>query len=107
MKTLFIDNLELKIGSNQLENQVLIDKMEDKHTWFHIDNLPSAHLTIPVSFENLKKKDIHRIALELKKNSKYKKYNSISVIYTHRDSLKLTNTPGKVFITGKKQSIKV
>ena len=55
MKTLFIDNLELKIGSNQLENQVLIDKMEDKHTWFHIDNLPSAHLTIPVSFENLKK----------------------------------------------------
>ena len=107
MKNFTIDGIEVKIGSNQLENQQLIDEMEPEHSWFHIEEYPSAHLTIPVSFKDLKKQTLYYIALELKKNSKYKKVNCISVIYTHRKSLKLTNTPGKVFVTGKINAIKV
>lgn len=107
MKILNINDIELKIGSNQQENQQLIDEMEPEHSWFHIDNLPSAHLVIPLSYLKLDNRTLYAIALELKKNSKYKKYNSLSIIYTHRKSLKLTNTPGKVFITGKINTIKV
>ena len=107
MKTLTINDINVKIGVNQLENQELIDAMEPEHTWFHIEHLPSAHLTIPVSFKKLKKQNLYYIALELKKNSKYKKTNNISVIYTHRNCLKLTDTPGKVIVTGKINTINV
>lgn len=107
MKILNINDIELKIGSNQQENQQLIDEMEPEHSWFHIDNLPSAHLVIPLSYIKLDKHTLYAIALELKKNSKYRGHNSLSIIYTHRKSLKLTNTPGKVFITGKINKIKV
>ena len=81
--------------------------MEPEHSWFHIENVPSAHLVIPVSYLKLDKRTLYVIALELKKNSKYKKCNSLSVIYTHRKSLKLTTTLGKVFVTGKINTIKV
>lgn len=107
MKILSINDLVLKIGSNQEENQELMDKMEPEHTWFHIENLPSAHLVIPISFTKLDKDTLYLIALKLKINSKYKKCNSVSVIYTHRKSLKLTNTPGKVIIKNKPMKIKV
>jgi len=106
MKILNINGLEIKIGSNQFENQELIDNMEHNHTWFHIDNLPSAHLVIPVSYKNLSKKELYLIALELKKNSKYSKDNNIPIIYCHRESIKSTSTPGKVLIIGKKNIIK-
>ena len=107
MKILIINDIEVKIGSNQLENQLLIDEMDPDHSWFHIEDVPSAHLVIPISYLKLDSKTLYLIALELKKNSKYKKMNFITVIYTHRKSLKLTTTPGKVFVTGKINTIKV
>lgn len=107
MKNISVDGIEITIGQNQDENQRLLEEMKPEHSWFHIENLPSAHLTIPISYETIKKQSIYRIALELKKNSKYKKENNISVIYTHRKHLKLTNTPGKVITQNKIQRIKV
>ena len=53
MKILLINDIEVKIGSNQLENQLLIDEMDPEHSWFHIENVPSAHLVIPVSYLKL------------------------------------------------------
>ena len=51
---------------------------------------------------------IHKNPVECKieKYNYEESTNNISVIYTHRNSLKLTNTPGKVFVTGKINTIK-
>ena len=107
MKTFTIHDIPVTMGQNKFENSEIVQKMEPDHTWFHLDGLPSAHITIPIDYDKISKSALYQIALSLKQNSKHKKQNNVTVIYTHRKSLKLTNTPGKVFIQGKSKTIKV
>jgi len=105
MKFISVNDIKITIGSNQNDNDVLFDLAEDNDLWFHVNNLPSAHLW--VKFTDFDKNTLYRIALELKKNSKYKKYNNISVIYAPKSSLKKTDKLGCIQIVGKSKKIKV
>jgi predicted ribosome quality control (RQC) complex YloA/Tae2 family protein len=98
MIKLTIDGIEIMIGKNKFENQEILSNMNNKDTWFHIYNLPSPHLMAIGSYKNFSKKQLYLIALELKKNSKYKKINNIEIMYTLRENIILTNTPGKVIV---------
>ena len=106
MKKIEIDNYEIKIGQNKHENQFLLENMSDEFTWFHLKNFPSAHLWINQNWKNLTKKQIYECAVQLKKLSKYRKYNNIEIIYTLGKNLKKTKTPGLV-LTSKTYTIKV
>jgi len=99
MKLMTFDVLyTIQIGQNQEENDKLVKSMEPKHTWFHLSDFSSPHLVINVDYEDLTKEKIYRIACILKKNTKYRKENYVSIDYTHRENLILTETPGTVLL---------
>ena len=106
MKKSKIDIYDIVLGQNRDENQSLLEAMNLEHTWFHIKDFPSAHLWINVNYNELSKSQIYRCALELKKNSKFKKWNNIEIIYTLGKNLQLTNKAGTVF-ANKTKKIKV
>ena len=106
MKNIIIDGYNIKIGQNKNENQLLLETMEQNYTWFHIKDYPSAHLWVEDDFNKISKNLLYKCALELKKNSKFKKWNNVEIIYTLGKNLTLTNTPGLV-ITKKTKTIKV
>ena len=70
MKTVLLDDYQIKIGQNRDENELLLNTMPDNFTWFHIKDYPSAHLWIEEDFNKLTKNQIYRCALELKKSGK-------------------------------------
>lgn len=105
MKYISVNDIKITIGSNENDNDLLFDLAEENDLWFHVEDLPSAHLW--VKFRDFDKKTIYLIALQLKKNSKYKKYNNISIIYGPKSSLKKTDKLGCLEIVGKLKKIKV
>ena len=107
MKTGNIEGIDIIIGKNKLENQELLLTMKDDDTWFHIYNFPSPHLIALGSYKDFSKKQIYLIALELKKNTKYKKTNNIKIMYTLRKNIILTETPGMVNVEGRINLISV
>ena len=111
MKTIevFEMQLQLQIGSNSSENDRLFDEANDGDVWFHVSNLPSPHMWLANPDINIisNKQKLYRIALELKKNSKYKKHNMVNIVYTTKDKLRKTDTPGTLIIEGKSKYINV
>ena len=105
MKSLTISNIDIKIGSNVSENDALFDLAEENDIWFHVDGMPSAHMWVPEC--ELTKQQLYMVALELKKSSKYKKMNNISIIYATKANIKKGDTLGTIIITGKSRKIKV
>lgn len=94
--------LTFQIGKNAVENTELIHRADDMDVWFHIKGVPSAHLIFSNSdsldLEYLRKRGIiYRLALELKKGSKYRKSNNIEVIYSYVKDIKPQPKPGLVF----------
>lgn len=106
MKVYTYKDIELRIGSNALDNESLFNNANDDDTWFHVYSFPSAHMwmngTIP---EN--KNTLYQIALQLKKKSKYKKISGLPIIYTTKKNLTKTETPGTFWISGKSHIITV
>ncbi len=99
MKLMTFDILyTIQIGQNQEENDKLLKSAGDNHTWFHLSDFSSPHLIIDADYEKLSKEQIYRIACILKKNTKYKKENYVSIDYIHRKEIRLTKTPGKVIL---------
>ena len=105
MKTFIMKGINIKIGSNVSDNDLLFDQAKDDDTWFHIYSFPSAHMWI--NTKTLDKNTLYQIALQLKKNSKYKEINSIPIIYTTKTNLTKTSKPGTLFISGKSKIITV
>ena len=105
MKNLQVSGIDVKIGSNVKENDILFDQFSDNDIWFHVDGMPSAHMWIKDT--SLSKGQLYQIALQLKKNSKYKKMNNIPIIYTTKANLKKGDTLGSVLILGKTKIINV
>ena len=81
MKTINLDGYLLKLGQNKEENHTLLEEKDPKHTWFHLEDLPSAHLWINESYNNLSKAVIYKCAIELKKSGKYRKSNHVRIMY--------------------------
>ena len=110
MRTVVIHNVTLQIGSNRAENDRLFHQALDHDIWFHIDQHPSAHMWMPgVDKSNiLDKKKLYTIALQLKKYSRYKSANSLTIRYAPKTSLQATSRRlGTLLIKGKSQTINV
>jgi len=106
MKLMMFDSIyTIQIGQNQNENDSLLKSAEHNHTWFHLSDYPSPHLVINVDYNLLSKEQIYRIACILKKNTKYRKENYISIDYTLRSNIELTNEIGKVLLHRKYKTI--
>jgi predicted ribosome quality control (RQC) complex YloA/Tae2 family protein len=105
MREFTVDGIPVRMGRNQKENDYLLKTMEPNHTWFHISEFPSAHLAIPVDYKKIKKNTLYRIALEVKKASKYRKQHVLPVVYTYRKNLELTDIPANPIIKGKIQIV--
>lgn len=100
MKLMIFDIIyTIQIGQNQEENDKLLKASNPEDTWFHLSDYSSPHLIINTDYKNLSKEQIYRIACILKKNTKYRKENYVSIDYTHRKEIKLTKTPGKVILS--------
>lgn len=88
-------------GRNAVENTELVLRASDMDVWFHVNGLPSAHLIYynpdGTSLKDLRKKGvIYKMALELKKSSKYSKMNNIEVIYDYIKNIHPLTKPGLV-----------
>ena len=95
------------IGKNKYDNVRLFNLAEDHHTWFHIANKSSAHLWFRESIDKISKQDLYKIAIQLKKESKYSKVNSIELVYTQKTQLQMSDIPGQIIIIGKHKTVKV
>jgi predicted ribosome quality control (RQC) complex YloA/Tae2 family protein len=117
----FIDslgiNIEFIIGGNAQENHDIIDEAYEAYEannendlWFHISDMPSAHVIskIPKDLE-LKKDEIKKIikqgALICKTYSKYKKEKNVSIDYTRIKNVEKCEEPGAVTLKEVKKII--
>lgn len=87
-------------GKDQHENTELVMCSESNDIWFHINNLPSAHLVAKINHLKLNKKELLKIvkqgALILKSISKYKSYDKLEICYTYISNVEVTDIPGTV-----------
>ena len=94
-------DIEYIIGKNALHNTQLCQEMAPYDVWFHISNLPSAHLIMKnpdkVSLDKLRKHGIiYKMANRLKVSSKYRKTPLLKVDYCYGKDIKTTPVPGRV-----------
>jgi len=99
------------IGKNAAENTQICQQAQPKDVWFHVKNLPSAHLVYKninnQTLQNLRKNGtIYRLGLQLKNSTKYKKIPELLLIYTYIENITVTSTPGLVK-TAKHHTIKI
>lgn len=90
-----------QIGKSAIENTELVLRASDMDVWFHVKGVPSAHLIYynpdQLDLGYLRKKGvIYKMALTLKKSSKYRKINNIEVIYDYIKNIHPLTKPGLV-----------
>ena len=101
----FISNIKgelvFSVGRNAVENSDLIRKSLPGTLWFHLENVPSAHVLIHPP-KNLKKKQLRSLC---KRGAEIcRRYtNSCSdekfpVCYTEVDNITLLDKPGEVSV---------
>ena len=105
MREFEVDGIPLKMGRNRYENDALLKSMDPEDTWFHLEGLPSAHLSMPRDYKKVSKHTLYRIALEVKKNSRYKSKHVLPVMYTYRKNLTLTEIPANPEVSGKYKTV--
>lgn len=99
----------ISIGKNAKNNWQLFEDAHQNHTWFHLDGLPSPYVIVNQKIDQLDKKTITEVALLCKKNSKYKDYNKVTIIYTSIKNLEKGSKVGEVRIksSGQCKRIKI
>lgn len=83
------------IGKNAKGNEEIIKMSHPEDTWFHFDNLSSAHIILNNEGDIIPKRYINQVAgmlFEYKKNAP----RNSNVIYTKVKNVKLTNILGTV-----------
>ena len=80
---------DIYVGTNAKENWDLIDKSEPDDLWFHVEDLPSAHVFVreqlsKISTEkpNYPNQIISLAGDYCKTQSKYKQKDKLKIIYT-------------------------
>lgn len=98
-KTIFIEenNKEyyILIGKNAKGNEQIIKISHQESLWFHLNNIPSAHIILQNEGDIIPKRYINQVAgmlFEYKKNAS----KNSNVIYTKVKNVKLTNILGTV-----------
>ena len=105
MREFEVDGIQLKMGRNRDENDALLKSMSPEDTWFHLEGVPSAHLSMPRDYKKVSKHTLYRIALEVKKSSKFKSNHIIPVLFTYRKNLTLTDIPAHPEVLGKYETV--
>lgn len=99
------NDIIFRLGSNAQENWNLIDDADPNDWWFHVDNMPSGHCIVETSVLN---EHLINYACSLViENSKAKKLDKITIIYTQVKNLKKTKTVGEVIIISSINKIKI
>lgn len=100
-------SVKIYIGKSAFENTSLVKQFSNSSAiWYHLHNLSSPHIIV-VDTENLKNKiNITKrlnvlIGNLLKENSKYSNKKKLKLEYTEISNVKITNTPGLVFLQSK------
>jgi predicted ribosome quality control (RQC) complex YloA/Tae2 family protein len=94
-------DIVFKIGENSQDNFDIIDDSLPDDIWFHVNNLPSAHViaSIPLG-KKLDKKQLGKIitqgAVICKQYSRYASQKNLNIIYTKIKFVKKTETLGSV-----------
>lgn len=95
-------NYIVLIGKNALGNEQIKKLSSQNDTWFHLNNISSAHLIVQNQGNPIPKKYLKQIAGMIPRNARK---NCSSFIYTTVKNVKLTNVLGTV-ITKNTTSIK-
>lgn len=106
VKNIFIKDkcYEIVIGQNAKENDVLIKESHPMDLWFHLSNVPSAHLVLRSKGDKIPRRYINEVSGMLFENNK-KYMGNTNVIYTEIRNVKRTDVPGCV-ITRKVEIIR-
>lgn len=86
------------VGRNAQENWKIISRANKNYYWFHLNDIPSAHVIIEIDVEPTQEE--LNYALELCKSQTFrnKESKNVSYIYAQVKNLKLGSKPGEVLI---------
>jgi predicted ribosome quality control (RQC) complex YloA/Tae2 family protein len=106
IKNIYIEEklYEIVIGGNAKENDQIIKESHPMDLWFHLSNVPSAHLVLKSKGDKIPRRYINEISGMLFENNK-KYMTNTNVIYTEIRNVKRTDVPGRV-ITKKVATVK-
>jgi predicted ribosome quality control (RQC) complex YloA/Tae2 family protein len=106
VKNIYIEEkcYEIVMGENARENDMIIKNGHPMDLWFHLSNVPSAHLVIKNRGDKIPRRYINEISSMLFENNK-KYMKNTNVIYTEIRNVKRTDVPGRV-ITKKVETIR-
>uniref|UniRef100_A0A6C0JKA8 NFACT RNA-binding domain-containing protein n=1 Tax=viral metagenome TaxID=1070528 RepID=A0A6C0JKA8_9ZZZZ len=94
-------DIVFKIGENSQDNFDMIDDSLPDDIWFHVNNLPSAHIiaSLPLG-KKLDKKQLSKIitqgAVICKQYSRYASQKNLKIVYTKVKFVKKTEIIGSV-----------
>ena len=95
----------VKLGTNQKENQQIIDEAEPTWVWFHADKFSSGHAVIET--DSPTKQEIIQAALLVKERCKLKHYPKGKIIFCPVKNLKKTGIPGEVDLKRRPKTVTV
>ena len=114
MKKIEYNNITYVIGENAQDNWNILDlfkKENDKYIWFHLNSFSSGYVIMCSTINDIDKLQFNNYlyyGAELcKKNTRYKNFQNLKIIYTTLNKLSKTNKIGEVIISGKKNIISI
>ena len=112
MKIEELHNIKFYIGQCAEENWLLLDNAMSKNNefiWFHLNSFPSSYVIMYATLLDISNNDEYLMYGDelCKKNSKYKNFNNLKIIYAPIKKLTKGLTLGEVVVTGKKKTIKL
>ena len=103
----FPNNL-IRIGQNQFENDELVGGSKQTDLWFHLNSFSSCHVVLSCDHDNPATNEMMVYCAQLcKLNTKYKNVPNVKVMWAPIKKVKKTDVPGKVIVSGKRQTITV
>jgi len=100
--------MAIHIGKNKEHNFELIDAAAPTDLWFHVQNIPSAHVILEIA-PGVKpdRSTLKQCALLCKAHSKAKNEKRVAIIYTEIMNVRKTGTIGKVDLSEQPKIIMV
>lgn len=95
----------IKLGTNQQENQEIINNADPTWIWFHADKFSSGHAVIET--DSPTKHEIIQVAILVKERCKLKHYSKGKIIYCPVKNLKKTGVPGEVDLKRRPKTVTV
>ena len=103
MKTIIVDDINIKIGENATENWELSFTSNKDYTWVHLASFPSAHVIIEDIDPNVN--IIKSAGMICKENSKYRNLRNVKISSTKCSNLKKGEKPGEVYFKSNRKVI--